>query len=288
MTLSEVETVLAVLDPERDEVRLMGGEPTLHSKYPQILNLIKGKGYQVVVFTNGLSSKLRRTLDLPDRILLNLNDWSDYTFAQRNAIRLNLSHLNGLISLGYTIQQPAFDLSMHRRLILEKNLQPMIRLGFAQPVLGGDNIYLPDDDLPAAHQAVVKWAKNLAADGIRLSMDCGFMRCLFDDADIEALVRARTVLNFDCSPTLDVGPGLKVWRCFAFTDRPGVGWDEFEHPDKIQAWFINQDSRRDVICKDCEFYANGWCRGGCLARRVIQADAQAPVAEYGLQKYHLI
>jgi len=279
MTLSEVETILTVLDPDRDEVRLMGGEPTLHAQYPQILSVIKRKGYRVVVFSNGLSSSLRCTPDLPDRILLNLNDWSEYTLAQQKAIRANLSSLSGQTSLGYTIQHPAFNLSMHRRLILEEGLQPVIRMGLAQPVLGGDNTYLPDADLPRAHQSVVEWAKSLAADGIRLSMDCGFMRCMFDDADIETLVRAGAVLNFDCSPTLDVGPGLRVWRCFAFTAGPGVGWDVFENPEKLRAWFAKQDTSREDVCSDCEYYAIGWCRGGCWARRVIQADVQAPVVE---------
>lgn len=32
MTLPELETVLTVMYPERSPVRLMGGEPTLHSK----------------------------------------------------------------------------------------------------------------------------------------------------------------------------------------------------------------------------------------------------------------
>jgi molybdenum cofactor biosynthesis enzyme MoaA len=32
MTLPELETVLTAMGPERSPVRLMGGEPTLHSK----------------------------------------------------------------------------------------------------------------------------------------------------------------------------------------------------------------------------------------------------------------
>ncbi len=271
MTLSEVETILASLDPQRNPIRLMGGEPTLHPRYAYILKLIKEQGYQVVVFTNGLQSVLRNTYPhLPDRILLNLNDWSTYADRQRKAIRANLSALHNRTSLAYTILQPAFDLSMHRMLTLEMGLQPLIRLGLAQPVVGGDNTYLPETDLPAAHQAVVKWAEILAADGIRLSMDCGFMRCQFDDADIETLVQAGTVLNFNCSPTLDVGPGLKVWRCFAFSTGPGVNWFDFDNPGQMQAWFAAQDRCRGNGCGDCEVYLKGWCRGGCLARSVIR------------------
>jgi len=273
MTLSELRTILDALNPEEDIVRLMGGEPTLHSQYPQILGLIKERGYMTIVFTNGLSSVLRETKpDLPDSILLNLNDWSTYTPDQQKAIIANLSALGKQVGLGYTILNPFFDLSMHRKLILDYHLQPVIRLGIAQPVVGGDNAYLPNEDLLAAHQTLVKWAKMLSVDGIRLSMDCGFMRCHYNDADIETLVRAGTVLNFDCSPTLDVGPGLSVWRCFAFSSNPGLHWSDFDDLQQMRAWFDAEHANHCNVCRDCEYYLKGWCRGGCLARRVLRND----------------
>ncbi|MDY6866666.1 MAG: radical SAM protein [Chloroflexota bacterium] len=275
LTFSELQTILDILNPERDVVRLMGGEPTLHSQYPEFIKLIKERRFQVVVFTNGLQSVLRETMpDLPDEILLNLNDWSTYTRGQQRAINDNLSALGKRVGLGYTILNPSFDLSMHRKLILAYDLQPLIRLGLAQPVIGSDNAYLLNEDLPAAHQALVGWAKVLSADGLRLSMDCGFMRCLYKEADIEALVRAGTVLNFDCTPTLDVGPGLKVWRCFAFSNNPGVNWSDFETLEELQAWFDAEDSENIHVYDNCEHHLKGWCRGGCLARRIIGDKAE--------------
>jgi organic radical activating enzyme len=273
MTFSELQTILDAVSPARDTIRLMGGEPTLHPQYSKIIKLIKERGYQVIVFTNGLQSVLRETKPcLPDKILLNLNDWSTYSPAQQSAIQDNLSALGKRVGLGYTILKASFDLSMHRKLILEYGLQTVIRLGLAQPVVDGDNAYLPNDDLTAAHQALVKWAKKLSSDDIRLSMDCGFMRCQYNDADIEALVRAGTVLNFDCAPTLDIGPGLRVWRCFAFSSSPGVSWSEFEGLEQMRARFEAEDAAYRNVCGDCEYHLNGWCRGGCLARRVIQDD----------------
>jgi radical SAM protein with 4Fe4S-binding SPASM domain len=271
MTLSEFETILESLDPGRDTIRLMGGEPTRHTRYPQIIKMVKQRRYQVVVFTNGLHAVLRETTpDLPDKVLLNLNDWSTYTTEQQNAIQDNLSVLRERIGLAYTILHPVFDLSIHRQLILKYGLQPVIRLGLAQPVIGGDNAYLPDKDLPAAHHAVVEWAKALSTDGIRLSMDCGFMRCQYNDDDIERLVRAGTILSFHCSPTLDVSPGLRVWRCFAFSSNPGLFWSDFENPEQMQAWFKAEDDKRLGACKNCEYYLKGWCHGGCLARQVTR------------------
>jgi len=96
------------------------------------------------------------------------------------------------------------------------------------------------------------------------------MRCLFTDADIETLVRAGTVLKFDCSPTLDVGPGLQVWRCFAFSASPGVNWSAFEDLAQLRDWFAAREDEWERDCGLCDDAARGWCRGGCLARHIIK------------------
>lgn len=267
MSLSELDEIIEEMDPACDTIRLMGGEPTLHSQYAIILQTLKERGFRVVVFTNGLQSILRKTAPfLPDEILLNLNDWLTYSHVQQAAIGSNLSALGDRTSLATTITDPAFDLSPHRELILKKGLRPVIRLGLAQPILGGDNIYLRDVDLPAAHQAVAQWAAILSGDGIRLSLDCGFMRCHFNDAEIETMVRAETVLNFDCAPTLDIGPGLKVWRCFAFSAGPGIPWQQFRNTKQLSEAFNAREKGVCKACKDCVYFGNRWCHGGCLAR----------------------
>ncbi len=272
MTLDELERLLSQLDPDVDEVRLMGGEPTLHSRYPEVMRLIKSTGFRVTVFTNGTRASLRQTApDLPDTVLLNLNDWQVYSDEQRAVILDNLAALGKRVGLGYTITRPDFDLADHLRLIREYDLKPVIRIGLAQPVLSGDNDYLPDRELPAAQQAVVQWATRLAAEGIRLNFDCGFMRCHFSEADIERLIRANAALRFICRPSVDVGPGLQTWRCFAFSAGPGVDWRNFQGAEQAQAWFTRRDHFIDPECNDCSDHQSGWCQGGCLARRVIQA-----------------
>ena len=66
MSLRELEWLLWNMDPDADEVRLMGGEPTLHSRYPEVMRLAISFGYVVTVFTNGTQAVLRQTApDLP-------------------------------------------------------------------------------------------------------------------------------------------------------------------------------------------------------------------------------
>lgn len=273
MTLPEINQAVANLNPLQDPVRLMGGEPTLHSRYAEILSSLKTKGFQVVVFTNGICESLRRTAPcLPDRVLVNVNDRDSYASGQRAELRKNLCALGNRAELGYTITRQDFDLGWHRQLILEEGCRPVVRLGLAQPVAGGDNAYLDDQDLPAAHASLALWATRLMADGIRLGMDCGFMRCLFSDQDIEALIRAGTALRFECSPTIDLGPGLQAWRCYAFSNQKGASWSDFPDEVACRDWFTGQDPVLPVQCAACQFLIEGWCQGGCRARVCHQEE----------------
>ena len=275
MSLPELEQGLSYLDKDQHEVRLMGGEPTLHSQYAEILRSLKRRGYRVVVFTNGTCEQLRQTTPcLPDRVLVNVNDRDTYSAGQRKHIRENLAALGGRVELGYTITMPVFDLGWHCQLILETGCRPVIRLGLAQPVIGGDNVYLADNDLPEAHAAIARWAMRLAPDGIRLGMDCGFMRCLFSDQDIENLIRAGTALRFECSPAVDLGPGLQAWRCYAFSNQIGADWSSFKDEQACRAQFVRQDIALPQRCTDCQHWQSGWCQGGCRARVLVEAMVQ--------------
>lgn len=274
MTLAEIETILSRLDPDRDRVRLMGGEPTLHSRYPQILKLLQDRGYTVTVFTNGISPALRETLPyLPEQILLNLNDWSSYSQVQQDGIISNLSALGDRLGLGHTVLHPDFDLSKHRELILDYGLRPVIRIGLAQPVVGGGNCFLTDAELPATHRSVVSWARRLAQDGIRLNFDCGFMHCRFSDTDLATLIRSHTALRFECSPAFDVGPGLRVWRCMAFSAEPGMEWKQFLESEQSGGAFAQREALEWDDCRDCEQRTTGACGGACLARQRVSAKA---------------
>jgi hypothetical protein len=267
MTLDEAARVISRLDPTADPVQLLGGEPTLHSCYSEVLRFLKNQGFEVVVFTNGLQPALRLTGPIwPDRILLNLNTESCYRDEDLAQISQNLAVLGERTVLGFNIFKPDFDLSFHRRMILDFDLLPVIRLGIAQPILGGSNVYLPDADLAAAHRSVVLWAEDLAREGIRLHLDCGFMRCLFSEQDLEALVRAGTALNFQCTSVMDIGPGLTVRRCFAFSGEDYVSWYDFDDLKAIKSWFEAAYADISPGCEDCVDYQRGWCRGGCLAR----------------------
>lgn len=284
MPLAEFEILVSTLTPGKDPVRLMGGEPTLHSRYSEIIRMLKSQNFDVVVFTNGLNKVLRTTSPcLPDRILVNVNDWEMYSRSQRAAIRENLAFFGARAGLGYTILKPQFDLSIHRALILENHLQPVLRLGLAQPIVGGDNAYLPDSALPGVHNQVVTWAQTLGNDGIRISFDCGFMRRYFNDEDIENLVRAHTMLRFGCTPSIDVAPGLRFMRCFAFSELESHSWDEFDNVQHLHDWFLRQDTLLRQSLQNGDHPLNGQYHDECLARQWIRAGGACGIKAMNLQ-----
>ena len=76
MSWDELETILSYLDPHTDVVSLLGGEPTLHSKFKEIVTLASNKGYVIKIFTNGTTASLRSIHGISPhdiRIILNLN-----------------------------------------------------------------------------------------------------------------------------------------------------------------------------------------------------------------------
>jgi hypothetical protein len=115
----------------------------------------------------------------------------------------------------------------------------------------------------------VRWARRLAADKIRLNFDCGFMRCKFSNADLVNLIRSRAALRFECGPAVDVGPGLRVWRCLAFSTEPGLTWQQYLEAERSGGAFTRRNDLDWDDCSSCGQRMTGACEGACLARRVI-------------------
>ena len=58
MSLADFERLLVFLKNNRqNEVRLMGGEPTLHSQFKEIVDLALSHSLKVKIFTNGFFSE---------------------------------------------------------------------------------------------------------------------------------------------------------------------------------------------------------------------------------------
>lgn len=258
------------------EVRLLGGEPTLHPQFAELIELARKKGMQVVVFTNGLvpESALDCLVSLsPDQctVMVNVNQPNGSDPDGSHQRRLGtVRRLGQRALLGFNIYQPGFQIDFLFPLIAEAGCEPAIRLGMAHPCLSGDNQHVHPSQYRAIAVKIVRSARVAANAGVSLDFDCGFVRCMFSDADLDTLRAAGTKFGWRCNPILDIDVNGDVIHCYPLSRllrlplAPGShaaamrqAFEERVHPYR-QAGVFKE-------CSTCSFKATGECPGGCLA-----------------------
>jgi MoaA/NifB/PqqE/SkfB family radical SAM enzyme len=281
MSTAELETVLSYFELGHDAVSLLGGEPTLHSRFPEIVDEVAARGFQVKIFTNGTTSRLRhispkaRTEDLS--IILNLNKPEAYNRASWDQILENAREFGPRLGLSFNLYEPRFTWEHLHEVIVSGNLSRRIRVGLAQPIHGMGNACLEEAAIPEASARLVEMAVDLARDGISLGLDCGFRGCAFTRKQLGTLLECGTHTLFDCNPVLDIGPELMVWRCFPFSATPGVRLRDFAslreitaHFDRVWADALEKGNTQN--CATCAHFRES-CQGGCLSRTVNGCSA---------------
>lgn len=281
MSWDELKTVISYLQLPEDVVSLLGGEPTLHSEFKEMVEWVADQGFAVKIFTNGCTSKLRSISDLCDKnqisIILNLNMPDTYNDKEWEQIELNCSTLGSKIALSFNIFEPDFTWDHTKEAILNWNLDKYIRVGLTQPIKGMNNAYLMEEDLATASARLVEMAEDFAEYGVKLGFDCGFRTCSFTDEQLAILAECGTGFSFVCDPVLDVGPELMVWRCFPFSVEEGVKLTDYNSFEEIynhftDKWKSIQQKGNTDDCPSCDNLEIGSCAGGCLSRTFAKFD----------------
>lgn len=261
-----------------DEVRLIGGEPTLHPGFARLLGRALERFAKVVVFSNGLAGEaVLAALEAvsPEALTVMINTsasgptgvLSEQEQARRAAV---MRRLGRRAMAGYTIASPDFDCDFLLALIHETGCRTSLRLGLAQPAPGGKNAWLSPRDYPAAGERIAAFALRAAGQGVRVELDCGFVRCMFSQASFDALMRANTRFVSNCSPVLDVDLDGQASHCFPLAGK-------FTAP--LSASVRAQDLRERLgqavrpyrlagiypECSSCALRLAQECSGGCLA-----------------------
>ncbi len=264
------------------EIRLLGGEPTLHPKFPELVAMAMTQRKPVVIFSHGLLSEqaLACLEVLPVEqctVLVNMNATHGAEFAKReqNKRRDVLRRLGPRAMLGFNIFKASFDLNFLLPLILDVNCRPSIRLGLAHPALFGRNEHLHPKQYPIVGHQIANFANVAAKAGVRLEFDCGFVRCMFSNSDFEILHQTHADIGWRCNPILDIDLDGHVYHCFPLAS-------------KVQRYLskscIAADLRESMLeqtqlhrqagiyreCSTCLLKQNAECMGGCLAHAMMR------------------
>lgn len=288
LPLAEFDRRLAFLDRSGiGEARLIGGEPTLHPQFPELVE--RAQGRRIVVFTNGLIPEralacLERLPETQCTVLVNMNATrrpGGPGAAEARHRAAVVHRLGARAKLGFTISRVNFDLDPLFKLVIAAGAQRGIRLGLAQPILGGSNEYLHPKQYPAAGKRIADFAERGAQTDVRLELDCGFVRCMFSDEQVKILADANTDLGWRCNPVLDIALDGTVSHCFPLASsvrtRLTGDLDAAELRGRLAArtgpYRLAGIYRR---CSRCPLKLQSECTGGCLAA-TMRRFRQRPV-----------
>ena len=263
------------------EVRLIGGEPTLHPEFTKLLNRIVNDDYfiGVMLFTNGsFSDEVATALILASHVkhvacLINLNEPQVVGPAMVEKTSKNLSKITRSpmeVTIGVNIYRPDQDVSYAFDTIKMFNVRRALRISVVAPILEKDREKEPLEYYNEYKPLILDIANRANREGITLSPDCSFIPpCLFSKEELLLMstVAPDMFSHPVCEPVLDVMPDGTVVRCFDMSHmRTNIR--KFENAGKVAEYFREQEMRTlqpitSEACETCPVYFRYGFGCGC-------------------------
>jgi MoaA/NifB/PqqE/SkfB family radical SAM enzyme len=280
MSLDNVCKVISFLKRSGDlNFRMMGGEPTLHPQFRDILFLALKEGMHVDLLSNGTwppeyNDWLTRISPSNLFFLLNIDHPDRYPIGLWKRIEKNLAVIGNRkgVSLSFNIfnKNPKFEYILD--LAKTYNIHN-IRLSFSLPVLGAYNERLDLEEYGFVSDFIIKFVRQGEDQGIEVRLDNAVPLCAFSYDQIGELILKGALdlgRNARCKPVVDIGPDLSVWCCFCLSKLDNRHLDEFNNIQDIQQYYqrmlnIYQENIFPMEkCFNCKYKILWGCQGGCI------------------------
>ena len=256
-------------------LNLLGGEPTLHPDFSNILARLLENDFMVQVFTNGMvnSTTLDKITTVLNSIVLredqlffavNINE-KKYRSKEENRLQVRfLEAMGHLVFPSFTIHENT-DLLFLQKLVEDYYLDKSIRLGLAMPVIGGENKFLTKEEYREVAKSIVKLSEN--SEGTYITFDCGFPLCMFEMEEISKLNKdEENKFAFVCGVPLDIYPDLTMTNCYPLAKIHRAHISDFKTIMEAYDYFMKGFQKPEGIygqkCIDCQFFRKA-CHGGC-------------------------
>lgn len=253
----------------------LGGEPTLHPKFNEVIDYINDNGLNIKMFSNGIISDdklahIARKKKEQIHLIVNLNHPDESPKAQWEKTMKTFETIPDKVSVGFNIYKKDFDAEFLVDIINRYGLEKRVRLGLSQPVYGAKNEFIPIEEYVDISEKIVNLAKKCYASGIFVGLDCGFVLCMFTELQVGTLLCNGCRPTFQCDPIVDIGPDLDIWHCFPLSQVMNVKMTDYSDRQEIVDYYNSKTFAYRSIgamdkCLGCAHLKNGLCRGGCLS-----------------------
>jgi hypothetical protein len=276
-------------------VSLLGGEPSLHPEFVDILLYFIARGFDVTVFTSGIMAKAK--IDAlhehiaalpPQRInfVCNLNNPAQTATADSETAKLHefLAALGRWTMPAFNIYRTDFELDFIFDPVERFGLKKRLRLGIAHPIPGVANEHIRIEDIGGTIERLYSYRAAFEKTGLRPNFDCGFPLCRISDEALGWLVRLSGRADFKCRPAIDITPDMQVYCCFPLAELNRRSVFEFDSFRQIAEYYRDLQTRIRAEasgifadCAGCRSREEGICAGGgvCqLVNRLVQDDPE--------------
>ena len=269
MSFRDFKVVLNLLEKSGEKtIRLMGGEPTLHSNFKKFINYIFSHNLQPHLFTNGLfSGEIADFLTRKEdniKYSFNINPPEMYSFKRWKTILKNFKKIttfkNSLI--GAVIWQKDFNIDYLISLADEYPLRAIL-LRIANPIVGRSNKHIPLNHYSVLAKNLVREIKKTNENKIKIGFGCGLSKEMFNGGQLSILKKYRVAnLNWGCdanSGRFDIGTDLSVFRCFPLSNWQRRKLTDFKNPREIENHFTQMMQRYQTDNSKIDFIHQGPC-----------------------------
>lgn len=284
-------------------VGLIGGEPTLHPQFRQILQeLIRNDKIRgVSVFTNGilLDNFTEELSHKKFTILVNCNAPEMIGAKSFERIVQNLELLIGTygmkeqITLGVNIFKTGFRYDYLLEILKKFDFQD-VRMSLTVPNTSDGRACNFEQFFREMKPTLLSFLSDMLAAGIVPHYDCNKMPvCMFEQEEKDAGIRMVHALprerlrfrghscdssilseNSGCSPVVDILPDLTAVRCFGLSEHTRVPICDFRDVQDLRNYYLEEfDFYGSKVysmenCRDCYLRKTLRCTAGCLAYHI--------------------
>ena len=259
------------------QVRLLGGEPTLHHNFINFVQKALKRNFEIMLFTNGLISNkvLDFLADIPENnlsILLNTIHPNENNLQGMKHQQKVMAVLGKTIIAGVNIYSAAQELNYLLEYVNKYNLRKEIRIGISHSVLSQNNVYLHPKEYHRIGYNIAMFKIEAKKIGVTLGFDCGFVPCMFPKEYYDLLSEELKKAGTACHPIIDMLSDGTFISCYPLNNFKKIKFD-----DKIHAEDLMQSFDKALLpyknvgiyphCTSCNLFKHR-CNGGCMSFRI--------------------
>lgn len=300
-------------DGSEDCIGLIGGEPTVHSKFEELLRIaIRDERIKfIVVYTNGIL--IDKYVDLLTnrkvRLLINCNPPENIGETKFKRLKNNLDifinrHCFDDITLGINMYKPDFEYNYIIDLLKEFG-QKKVRVSITVPNFDSDRNTDAHSYFIKMKPQVFSFFDELLTENIIPYFDCNKLpSCLINDLEIEHFrqyykkeyirdnIGKYNISSFivKCSPVIDIRQDLTAVRCFGLSQVTKENISDFSSITALRNHYLRTidayayNSTYSSKCISCSKRRDLECNGGCLAFKINEILAIRNFAEQRMKK----